>query len=406
MQKPLKVLMHSNAAHSPSGYGNQTDIVTRWLKAHGHEPIISAFHGLTGATFNHNGIETLPGGQEQWGNDMIAAHYAHYRPDVLMCLMDAWVILDKVLDSVPAAVWTPIDHEPIPPAVAAKLPHIRWPVAMSRHGEREMRVNGADPFYVPHMVETDVYTPIDRQQARANWGIEEGRYFVATVAANKGFPPRKNLDRLLKAWSHFLDEHPGGVLYLHTMPYATQGGLSMPDLCHFYGLRYHDGAVKSADELRNVDVICPDVYRMLRGDYGALALNNLHNAADLFILPSMGGGFEIPLIEAQSAGCPVATTAFTAMEELSVAGYQIPIDRVNDLTYTLQMSHQCLPKVSEIVTAFEWGLHFQGDDSLRARAREFALGYDAETVMTKHMLPAMQIMAQGNADGANQARAA
>lgn len=398
MNKPLKILIHSNAPHSASGYGVQTDIVSRWLKAHGHEPIISAFHGLTGAIFNHNGIETLPGSQEAWGNDILVSHFAHYIPDVLFCLMDAWVIDKNVLDMTPAAVWTPVDHTPIPPAVVDRLRHVRWPVAMSRHGEREMRQVGLDPFYAPHVVETEVYKPIDRVQARAAWGIGEERYFVASVAANKGFPSRKNLDRLLKAWAHFIDEHPGAVLYLHTMPYPTQGGLNLIDVCNFYGLRNHVGAVNDAHDLDNVDVVFPDVYRMLRGDYGAFALNNLHNAADAFILPSAGEGFGVPVIECQAAGCPVIVTDFTALSELGEAGYKIPIDRVDDLEFTLQGSHQCKPKVSEIIKGLEWGLANRGNLELRARAREFAMGYDVSTVMDKHLLPAMYTMSQGNAD--------
>lgn len=359
---------------------------------------VSAFYGHRGAVLTLNNITILPGSMEQWGNDIILAHFDHYRPDVFFALMDSWVLEPHILDRLPATLWAPIDHTPIPLVVAERLKHVRWPVAMSRHGEREMRQAGLDPFYAPHMVETDVYTPVDRAEARKAFGVREGRFFAATVAANKGNPPRKSLDKLVKAWAHFLADHPGGVLYIHTNPFPNQSGVDMLGMCTFYGLRFHVGSLSPGQSTDGYDVIFPDTYRMVRGDYSEEHLNLLHNAADVFILPSMGEGFGIPIIEAQAAGCPVIVSDFTACSELGEAGYKIPIDRVDDLVFSLQGSHYCSPKVSAIITGLEWALEHQGDPALRQKAREFALEYDADLVMQKHLLPAMQTMAQGNAD--------
>ena len=212
----MKILWHSNSPFTPSGYGNQTDVVCRWLANHGHEMIVSAFYGLRGATLRLNNITILPGSMEQWGNDVILAHYDHYRPDVFFALMDSWVLEPRILDHLPASLWAPIDHTPIPAVVADRLQHVRWPVAMSRHGEREMRQAGLDPFYAPHMIETQVYKPADRSAARAAFGVKESRFMAATVAANKGYPARKSLDKLVKAWAHFLADHPDGLLYIGT----------------------------------------------------------------------------------------------------------------------------------------------------------------------------------------------
>lgn len=361
--------------------------------------IISAFHGLRGAMFNVGGMTVLPGSNEQWGNDVLIGHYDFYRPDVLFCLMDAWVIRDEVLDATPAAVWTPVDHEPIPPAVAKKLTHVKWPIAMSRHGEQQMRKVMMDPFYVPHMVDTQVFRPVDRMAARAAFGINDQRFTAVTVAANKGFPTRKNLDRILKAWAMFKQQqHVDGLLYVHTNPTHATGGLDLMDVADFYGLKAHIGTLEKGDTLHNYDVAFPDVYRMLRGDYGDEALNNAYNMADLFILPSAGEGFGIPAIEAQAAGCPVALSDFTAQAELAEAGYKIPIDAIDDRTYTLQESEQALPKVSEIIKAYQWGFENRGNSDLRARARTFAMGYDVQHVMPRYMLPVMNWIGQGNAD--------
>jgi FkbM family methyltransferase len=397
----MKFLMHSNTPFAGSGYGNQTDIVTRWMARNGHEVFVSAFYGHRGAVLNLHNITILPGSMEQWGNDIILAHYDHYRPDVFFALMDSWVLEPNVIDHMPLSLWSPIDHTPVPAVIADRLKHVRWPVAMSRHGEREMRQAGLDPFYAPHMIETQVYQPVcalRRAEARRSFGVREGRFFAATVAANKGYPSRKSLDKLVKAWAHFLADHPGGVLYLHTNPFPNQSGIDVMGMCDFYGLRFHVGSLAPLQSTDEYDVLLPDTYRMIRGDYDEAYLNTLHNAADVFVLPSMGEGFGIPIMEAQSAGCPVIVSDFTACSELGEVGYKIPIDRVDDLVFSLQGSHYCSPKVSEIIKGLEWGLEHQGDQALRDKARAFALEYDADLVMQKHLLPAFKTMAQGNAD--------
>lgn len=399
MSDKLKMLVHSNAPFVGSGYAVQTDLVSRWLAERGHDVYVSAFYGLRGATFHTGNITILPGSNEQWGNDALVAHYDFYRPDVLFALMDAWVLEDKVLKAVPAAVWTPIDHDPIPPAVADKLRLIKYPIAMSRHGERQMRQVMIDPFYVPHMVDTSVYTPIDRLKARAAYGVNDDKRFVVTVVgANKGYPTRKNFDRMLKAWALFLKQHPGGLLYVHTNPYQSGGGLDLLQVCEFYNLKAHIGSLDHGKSLDGFDVAFPDVYRMLRGDYSSYTMNHAYNMADAFLLASAGGGFEIPLIEAQASGTPVITTAFTAMDELAEVGYKIPVDPTDDMVYTLQNSEQALPKVSEILKGLEWAYANKGNQALRDKARDFALQYDVDRVMNRYMLPVLKTIALGTSD--------
>lgn len=394
----MKVILHSNSPFIQSGYGVQTDILSRALKARGHEVILSGFHGHFGAVLNVHGMPVLPASAEQWGNDIILSHFEHYRPDVFFMLMDSWVLKERILDAMPATIWAPVDSTPISFPVANALQHMRWNVAMSRHGEQQMRMAGLDPFYAPHMVETNVYQPMDRAVARAAYGLTDSQFVAVCVAANKGYPPRKHLDRLLRAWAHFADQHPSSVLYLHTNPYTTHGGLDLMDACRFYDLRFHEGELQPGETLEGYDVVFPDQYRMIRGDYGSYAMNHLYNAADVFVLPSGGEGFGVPVIEAQAAGCPVVVSDFTALHELGEAGYRIPIDPIDDLIYTMHGTHQCAPKVSEIIRGLEWGLEHRGDTVLREKARTFAMGYEAERVMTRYMLPAFERMAQGNAD--------
>ena len=73
----LKILIHSNAAFVGSGYGQQTGLFSRLLTQAGHHVIVSAFYGLRGVEMTINGVRHLPGGLEQYGNDLLRVPATH-----------------------------------------------------------------------------------------------------------------------------------------------------------------------------------------------------------------------------------------------------------------------------------------------------------------------------------------
>lgn len=383
----MNILWHSNAPWVGSGYGTQTDLFAGLLAKAGHEVTVSAYYGLRGAKFNANGVRILPGGNEGWGNDILTAHVEALKPDVTVALMDLWVLHDSVIKESGVTAWAPVDHDPVPPTVADKLKLVKHAWAMSRFAEQQMRNLGLDPAYVPHGVDTDVFVPADRSAARAQLALDDSTFLVVCVAANKGWPSRKSLDRLLKAWGRFVQSKPDSVLYIHADPRDAGGGVDLATVARYYGVPERT--------LR-----FPDLYRLVRGDYGSGALNTLYNAADVMVLPSAGGGFEIPLIEAQAAGCPVVTTAVTAMAELVGPGYGIPVDPFDGMAWTLQESEQANVLPSQILTGLEWAYDQRGNAKLRADSREFALEYDGRRVLAAYMLPALEKAAARPADEA------
>lgn len=380
----MKIFWHSSAPFSPTGYGNQTDIFSRALVKAGHEVVISAYYGHRGSRLKTGEITILPGSRDEYGNDVLQAHYAVIKPDVLFTLMDVWVLKPKITRTLPLAAWTPVDHQPIPPAVKTHLRAIRHPVAMSRFGERMMRQAGFDPFYVPHAVETDVYKPLDaagRADARRLWQVDDAKFFAVTVAANKG--TRKNLDRLLKAWAQFVSKHPDSLLYIHADPRPIAYGHDLDQLVELY-------------EIPRDTVRFADQYRLTMGDYGTERMNALYNAADVFVLPSAGEGFGIPIIEAQAAGCPAIVTNFSSMGELAAnPGYTIAVEN-DDLMATTQGAEQAYPQISRIVARLEMARELRDNPTPRDNARQFAMGYAVEPVMQQHMLPALECIAEIN----------
>lgn len=380
-----KIIIHSNSPHVGSGYGTQTELLARGLMLKGWDVKISAFYGVQGAPIHAGEMEILPGSYTPYGDDALVPHWMAFQPDVFLMLIDIWVYSHDSLKRVPVSSWCPVDSDPIAPMITDKLNSCRHIMAMSRFGERQMRQRGFDPFYVPHMVDTDEFKPMNRVKARQELKLDEGKFVVACVAANKGYPPRKNLDRLLKAWALFIQHEPNSILVLHTQPREVHGGMNIFQALNHYEI--------PADTVR-----LPDEHLLMTGRYGTRYLNALYNAADIKILPSGGEGFGIPVMEAQAAGCPVIVTDFSAQSELAGPGYKIPLDAIDDVLINDKGGDYALPKVSEIVTAFDWAYTERQNPKLRIESVAFAQAYSAENVMTKHMLPALEMMAEINQD--------
>lgn len=373
----MKILWHSNSPLVGSGYGNQTFIFTNLLKKAGWEVVVSAYYGLQGNKIEYDGITILPRGSEAWGNDILEAHYDQHKPDVLFALMDSWVLKDNIM-KLPLALWMPVDHEPLPPYVTDRALKIPFPIAMSKIGEKLLREKGVDPFYIPHGVDRSQFKPSDRAKARKMFRIKDDQFFVVMNAANRGYPSRKSFEGVLKAWSIFLTKHPDSVLYMHTLAQPS-GQLDLLSMCEFYNVAHN--------------VKFPNVYDYVQGNFSWAFLRNLYNAADVFLAPSMGEGFGIPVIEAHACGTPTIVTDFTAQRELGSA-YRIPVDPLDDLVYTLQDAEQARPKPSEILKALEWAYANKGNLDLRQQALEASVPYDSVFVFEKHMLPALEFISQ------------
>ncbi len=370
----MKILIHANAVWAGTGYGQQAGQLARHLQADGHDVAISAFYGLNGAILNWGGMNVYPGGYDMWGNDVLERHAAHHfggdqRDGLVITLVDVWVLNPEVLSRLYTACWTPVDHEPVPPRVLEVLEASgAWPVAMSRFGERMLTDAGLDPLYAPHGIDTDVFRPGDKQQARRDLQIPEDAFVVGMVAANKGQPPRKGWPQAVAAFAEFARAHEDAFLFLHTEPSGAVHGVDLRSLLSAYAVPVEK--VRLSDPYFGQHLGTPPEF-----------VAGVYQAFDVLLNPSYGEGFGIPLVEAQACGVPVIATDFSAMSELAHAGWLVSGERV----WTEQRSFWTVPTVERIV----WAL---GEAHTRAHrlgdvAREFALGYDEKLVYEQHWRP-------------------
>jgi glycosyltransferase involved in cell wall biosynthesis len=106
----------------------------------------------------------------------------------------------------------------------------------------------------------------------------------------------------------------------------------------------------------------------------------------VLLSPSMGEGFGVPIVESQACGVPVITTDCSAMTELTEAGWRVDGDRWYNAAHDAWFK---LPFIRGIVAGLELAYEARGDEDLRRKAREFALGYDVDTVMHEFWQPAL-----------------
>jgi glycosyltransferase involved in cell wall biosynthesis len=379
-----KLLWHSNAPWTPTGYGSQTGLFAPYL-AERYDLAISSFFGLEGAPLKWEGIPVLPGmGGASFGAESMLAHAEEHfdgdpRGGLVATLMDVWVLDPHIASQMNLACWVPVDHTPAPPNVVDFfIKSGATPIAMSKFGQAML--GRLDPLYCPHGIDTDVYKPYDRKAAREKIGLPEDAFLVGMVAANKGRPSRKSFSPALQAFRKFLDKHENAYLYLHTMmsPSLAQGE-NLPGLIDALGIPLE--RIRTADQ-----------YRILFKPHPPETMALLYSAMDCLLNPSMGEGFGITVLEAQACGVPAIVTEFSAMKEVCGAGWHVNWDPY----WTGQNAWQATPDVDDIAEA----LGQCHDRPPREReqhaeiARKHALEYSLPRVLKEHMLPALRIAEQ------------
>jgi glycosyltransferase involved in cell wall biosynthesis len=368
----MRILWYSNAPWCASGYGTQTAIWCKRLTAAGHDVAAVAFHGLQGAPISWNGISVYPGSSEEvWALDVLPAYYQHFNADILVTLMDAWVLDPARLQGMRVAHWIPLDAAPLSSMDRRVLAGSGGtPIAMSRFGESVLTSGGFEPFYVPHGIDTNVYTPLpeDRENIRKQFGFTD-RYVIGICAANQD-PVRKGFPEQFAAFSVFRKQHPEALLMVHARTESRQGIELMKlaaDLGITDDLRFGDQLMIAAGMISNAD------------------MTRFFNSLDVLSNCSYGEGFGLPVLEAQACGVPVVVTDFSSMPELCGSGFKVLGESYWNRGHN---SWWMRPAVPQIVEAYEHAYANQ-TNIVREKAREFALQYDVENVLQKHWLPTL-----------------
>lgn len=383
----MRILWHSNAPWVRTGYGVQTRLAIDALRKH-HDMGLSGFYGVEGSMLNMGGIPMYPKAMAPYGQDIVGAHAQHFKADIIITLIDAWVMEPAQMGGARWCPWFPVDSEPISPTIVDKVKQAYQPLVFSHFGEEQARNAGLDPLYVPHMVDTKAMYPIDRADARQQLGIGNDRWVVLGVAANKDFPSRKAWPEMLEAFAAFQKARPEALMWCHTMPV---GGVNLPALAETLGIPAH--ALKFSDPYQNL-LGFPDEY-----------LRALYSAGDVLLNPAMGEGFGVPILEAQACGCPVIVGGWTAMQELCWNGFAIDKSDAERSWCGEYRTWMWRSHTGAIVAALCDQYAIAGlREKYAAEGVKAAAEYDVATVAEKYWLPVLKQIEDRIGRGAGEVR--
>lgn len=385
------ILWHSVYAgvKRKTGYAGQSAVFLPRLRDAGFRVGHSTFSGVELGSYEWEGLPVFTKHRDDFGNDCLPDHAAHFfggdpRDGLLITLMDIWKFEPSIMRQLNWAPWLPIDSTPAMPAVVQVLKASQAvPIAYSRFGEARLKEAGVPVLYVPHGIPTGTYAPGDRTAARERLGLPVDGFIAGAVAANLDNPSRKCWPEILDAWARFVAQRkkndPPVYLYLHTDIRGDRYGVELPLLLEQLGIPPET-------------IIFVSNYAYFAGAFGDAEMVDLYNAFDVLLMPSRGEGFGLPIIESASCGTPAIVTDDTSMPELIApgTGWKVPGQRF----YAAQQAWQTIPSVPGIVAALGGALELwrkpKNAAAVRAKCREFALGYDADLVLRDYWVPTLE----------------
>lgn len=364
----MKILVHCNSPNAPTGYGTQGMMLMSGLKKLGYDVVHVSNYGVQGSPLTtDDGIRIYPAGWDmpaQAGNVKYVAHTE--KPDVVITLVDLWSLRAMHDDDWkwPWVAWFPVDSDPLKKPEFGMLEKVDVPVVYSRYGKRVVEAAGfQDVVYIPHGLDMQKFVPMDPQQARKTLNFPEDAFIVGFVGANAFMPSRKGIAEGLLAFRELLLRRPNVVLYMHTTWNTDRGGIDLTVLLDELGITEH--------------VFSPNQSAQRMGLIPHDKMPLFYSAFDVLLAPSMGEGFNLPVLEAEACGIPVVGTRTSGQQELieQAGGWLVdgqPYRRPMDTWWQM-------PKVDLLARALiqayderskpQWGLRKQA-------ARSFAERYD------------------------------
>lgn len=380
----------------PSGYGQQTAIQTEQI-AKDHRVRVGAISGIQGVPQPWQADEGSPS-IEVWSlRDSLdfIEQYVQFESDFAVTLFDLWAEDGEAPDMfkfirqapVKLATWMPIDTATLSKPDQFKLQGLQGlvtPIAMSRHGMRALKEAGFNPLYIPHSIDTKVFSPSDdRQACRRSLGLDTDNFIVGINAFNT---IRKSWFEQLSAFAIFHKRHPDTQLMIHSVEQrAGSDSINLLILLDHLGI---SDCVGFSDQFG---------YR-----HGLLTpryLSVWYNAIDVMSVASMGEGFGLPYIEAQACSTPaIGTKTAAAPELLQAAGWLVDGQPYWSAHHNAEMK---IPDMYELADAYEeayteWKNTPEIWAVRRVKARTVAERYDKEAVYDKFWRPALAMLGKKN----------
>lgn len=371
-EKKLRLIFNTNAMFSQSGYGQQAAELLPLVRNEGYPTAIINFFGSQGGKFMLNDIVNYPVINHVYGSDGMVLHARDFKADVTFSLQDTWVLNPADLQNVTRWIpITPIDHDPVSKPVLDVLRFAYRIITYSKFGQQQLKNHGLSSHYIPHTVNTEVFTMMNPAERKQNAGLPPDCFLIGMVAANKDNPPRKSFQEVIDAFKMFLEKEPKALLYIHSNP-EFPGGFNFKQYADFLGI--------------GNKLLMPDNYTM-NFNTSKEDMAKIYGTFDMLVAPSISEGFGIPIIEAQSVGVPVVTNDFTSMPELIIPGVTGELAKVAYKRFSPQGSYMGVPDVQSIYDGM-MKIRTADKGKMRDACRKWIVeNFDTKTIFKKLWIP-------------------
>ncbi len=302
----------------PSGFALSTHkILERWLDS--FEPTCLGVN-YRGDPHNYPyqifaaepGGDPLGIGRLIWMCDIV-------KPDIIVIQADVWYFSHYIAQlrrfpeyaKVPVIGIVAVDGKHCD---GSQLKGLSLAIFWTKFGMEEARKGGytGPAVVIPLGVDTTVYYPEDKREARIRRGFPESHldaFIVGNVNRNQR---RKRWDLTLEYFAEWV--HSGvlkdAYLYLHTAPTGDQDGVDVVKMASYYGIAS-----------RIIRVEPPTFYGMNEAE-----MRDTYNSFDVQISTTQGEGFGLTTFEGMACQVPQIVPAWSALNELlsDGAGRLIP----------------------------------------------------------------------------------
>jgi len=344
-QDPNKptILLMSDSPQLHTGQAVVMREIAMGLHKTGKYNIVIAGWGFNG--YPHNFPFTiLPASAKDFGRNGFPEAGVHglekiidmVKPQILWTVADIWMVnyINEIKNrnTFKWVAYTPVDGSPVPGYWFDWLNKVDQVVCETQYGVDEMlkaEPNLRNPRFIYHGCNTESFKPLsaedkiknrglvhyasvkDMRNLEMKVGLKEEDFIVGVVARNQ---PRKNYDKIIKAFAIFAKDKENVKLWCHAAP--IDQAYNIPQLADMYDLK---GKV----------IFTPN-YNIGNG-LTESDLNIVMNLFDVHMLPTQGEGFGIPILETMAAGVPQIVTDFSSHVEYSkTAAELIEVDYPDD----------------------------------------------------------------------------
>jgi glycosyltransferase involved in cell wall biosynthesis len=258
-------------------------------------------------------MDVVPGVKQDWaGVRRLETLCERHKPHILMINLDPWNVVPytQVVSTwwgtrIPLiGCYIAVDSLNMRKDIASSLSGLDLTIFHTQFGADQAIAAGFTGKYdiIPHGVDTSIYKPMDRTEARTDLAItsvaSHGDFLFGNVGRNQ---PRKRMDLTIRAFAKWIERYdiPTTVkLYLHTR--QKDVGYDLGQLANYY--------------MGKNRVILPNDVDLLH-DFPEERMTAVYNSVDVHVNNSTGEGWGLTTLESMACGIPQIAPNFAALGE-------------------------------------------------------------------------------------------